>query len=49
MGMQSVWVFGDYDDIVAIPQPYAMGYLEYGGSSYGNSSFTPSYVHSWSD
>ena len=46
MGMQSVWVFGDYDDIVSIPHPLAAGYLQYGGSAFGNSTFTPSYAHS---
>ncbi|KAK5738572.1 hypothetical protein LTR17_005908 [Elasticomyces elasticus] len=42
MGMQSVWVFGDYEEIARIPHYDAVGYLEFGGSAYG---FTPSYVH----
>ncbi|KAH8668630.1 L-ascorbate oxidase [Xylariales sp. PMI_506] len=42
MGMSTVFVFGNASDIVAdIPEPYVSGYLEYGGSAYGNESFDP--------
>lgn len=49
MGMQSVWVMGDYEQIARIPHSEAAGYLEYGGSAYGNESFAPSYVHQFDD
>jgi L-ascorbate oxidase len=45
MGMQSVWVFGDADQIMRVPYPAAEGYLQYGGSVFGNETFTPSYIH----
>ncbi|KAI1339851.1 multicopper oxidase [Xylariaceae sp. FL0016] len=42
MGMQTVWVFGDAASILReIPEPYVAGYLEYGGSAYGNDSYDP--------
>ncbi|KAI0470097.1 Cupredoxin [Xylariaceae sp. FL0804] len=42
MGMQTVWVFGNATDILQeIPEPYLNGYLEYGGSAYGNESYDP--------
>lgn len=49
MGMQSVWVMGDYEQIARIPHYDAAGYLEFGGSAYGNESFAPSYVHQFDD
>jgi L-ascorbate oxidase len=49
MGMQSVWVMGDYEQITRIPYPDTAGYLEYGGSAFGNASFSPSYVHQFDD
>lgn len=49
MGMQSVWVMGDYEQIARIPHYDAAGYLEYGGSAYGNETFAPSYVHQFDD
>lgn len=45
MGMQSVWVMGDYQDIVTIPAADVAGYLQYGGNVNGNASFAPSVVH----
>ncbi|KAF2092143.1 multicopper oxidase [Saccharata proteae CBS 121410] len=45
MGMQSVWIMGDYEDIIRIPHYAAAGYLEYGGSAYGNESWSPHVVH----
>ncbi|KAE9983294.1 hypothetical protein EG328_010082 [Venturia inaequalis] len=42
MGMQSVWSFGDADDILGrFPTPYVSGYLEFGGDAYGNATFDP--------
>ncbi|RYO82725.1 hypothetical protein DL766_002342 [Monosporascus sp. MC13-8B] len=42
MGMQSAWFFGDATEILRnLPHPYISGYLEYGGSAYGNSTYDP--------
>ncbi|KAK7988276.1 hypothetical protein PG989_008591 [Apiospora arundinis] len=43
MGMQTVWVFGNAVDLLTAigPQPYVSGYLDYGGSAYGNDSYDP--------
>ncbi|KAI0458898.1 L-ascorbate oxidase [Xylaria acuta] len=42
MGMQTAWVFGDAASILReIPEPYIAGYLNYGGSAYGNGSYDP--------
>ncbi|GAW13542.1 hypothetical protein ANO14919_029290 [Xylariales sp. No.14919] len=42
MGMQTAWVFGDAASILReIPEPYIAGYLDYGGSAYGNDSYDP--------
>ncbi|KAI1264644.1 multicopper oxidase [Xylariaceae sp. FL1019] len=42
MGMQTVWVYGDAVTILReIPEPYISGYLQYGGSAYGNDSYDP--------
>ncbi|KAI3339254.1 L-ascorbate oxidase [Ustulina deusta] len=42
MGMQTAWVFGDAASILReIPEPYIAGYLNYGGSAYGNESYDP--------
>ncbi|KAI1432080.1 L-ascorbate oxidase [Xylaria sp. CBS 124048] len=42
MGMQTAWVFGDAASMLReIPEPYISGYLEYGGSAYGNDSYDP--------
>lgn len=49
MGMQMVWVMGNYEQITAIPEPYISGYLTFGGSAYGNESYAPSYVHQFHD
>ena len=49
MGMQSVWVMGDYNQIAKIPEPYVSGYLTFGGSAYGNATSAPSYVKDASD
>ncbi|KAL8386837.1 hypothetical protein RB595_010353 [Gaeumannomyces hyphopodioides] len=43
MGMQTVWVFGNASQILArFPQqPYIAGYLDFGGSAYGNGTRDP--------
>jgi hypothetical protein len=49
MGMQTVWVMGDYEQVARIPHYDAAGYLQFGGNAYGNESFAPSYVHQFGD
>ncbi|KAK9243144.1 Cupredoxin [Lipomyces tetrasporus] len=49
MGMQTVWVFGDRDDVLRLGTPSVQGYLSYGGAAYGNSSRWPTCVHYWDD
>ncbi|KAI4593308.1 hypothetical protein KJ359_009839 [Pestalotiopsis sp. 9143b] len=50
MGMQTVWVFGNATEIMSeIPEPYLSGYLEYGGSAYGNDSYDPLVVSYYDD
>lgn len=44
MGMQTVWVFGDAAEVMALPKVQVEGYLTYGGSAYGNSSHAPDVV-----
>ncbi|KAF9870881.1 hypothetical protein CkaCkLH20_11553 [Colletotrichum karsti] len=41
MGMQTVWVMGDYQDITGIPFVDAAGYLEYNGNATGNATYAP--------
>jgi L-ascorbate oxidase len=44
--MQTVWSFGDAIDIIGRnPEPYVTGYLQYGGSAYGNSTYDPLVNH----
>lgn len=46
MGMQTAWIFGDALDIISkAPLPYVAGYLEYGGSAYGNDTYDPLVNH----
>ncbi|KAL6711560.1 hypothetical protein ACN47E_004494 [Coniothyrium glycines] len=49
MGMQSVWIMGDYEDIVKIPYSGAEGYLEFGGNAYGGQDITPSVWHEFDE
>ena len=49
MGMQSVWVMGDYEQIARIPYSGAAGYLEYGGTAYGGQDMSPVVWHEWDD
>ena len=45
MGMQTVWIFGDAKEVMALPKVEVGGYLSYGGGAYGNSSHAPDVVH----
>ncbi|GAB7353343.1 hypothetical protein MBLNU459_g3831t2 [Dothideomycetes sp. NU459] len=46
MGMQTVWIMGNESDIMKdVPLAHVQGYLDYGGSVYGNATHTPSPVH----
>jgi hypothetical protein len=50
MGMNTVWSFGDAVNIAGqYPEPYVSGYLEYGGSAYGNASYDPLVNHFFAD
>ncbi|KAJ5259627.1 hypothetical protein N7478_012608 [Penicillium angulare] len=45
MGMQTVFLFGDLQDIKAQSGSVDAGYLTYGGSAYGNSTHSPNVRH----
>jgi len=45
MGMQSVWVMGDYAEVAAIPPEDVGGYLTYGGDAVGNATKAPRVLH----
>ncbi|KAK2591095.1 hypothetical protein QQS21_011229 [Conoideocrella luteorostrata] len=45
LGMQTVWIHGDAEDIVKVGRPAVQGYLEYGGDAYGNETHAPKVVH----
>ncbi|ETS84437.1 hypothetical protein PFICI_02462 [Pestalotiopsis fici W106-1] len=49
MGMQTVWVMGNASEITVNSEPYVKGYLDYGGSAYGNASYDPLVYHHFSD
>ncbi|KAF2436605.1 L-ascorbate oxidase [Tothia fuscella] len=50
MGMNTVWSFGDANEIAAKwPLPYVTGYLQYGGSAYGNETYDPLVNHYFAD
>ena len=40
-----MWVFGNASEILKVPVEYAEGYLNYGGSVYGNDTHYPSPIH----
>ncbi|KOS18373.1 L-ascorbate oxidase [Escovopsis weberi] len=44
-GMQTVWVFGDREDLLRVGRPAVSGYLEYGGSVTGNAERAPEVIH----
>lgn len=45
MGMQTVFIFGDRQDILSQSEPVDPGYLTYGGSAYGNVTHSPVVRH----
>ena len=45
MGMQTVWVMGNESQILGVPWQHVQGYLEFGGSVYGNETHAPGVVH----
>lgn len=46
MGMQTVWIMGNETDIKkGVPLAHLQGYLDFGGSVYGNDTHDPSPVH----
>ena len=51
MGMQTVWVMGDYEQIVAndVGVDDVQGYLTYGGDVYGNATSWPLVPHWFGD
>ena len=49
MGMQSVWVMGDWEEIARIPYSGAEGYLDFGGKAYGGGDVEPVAWHNWED
>jgi L-ascorbate oxidase len=49
MGMQAVWVMGDYEQITAIPLDDAEGYMTWGGNVNGNDTYDPTVVHFFGD
>lgn len=52
MGMQSVWVFGDEEDLMGLmgnDRKQVEGYLQYGGRAYGNETSDACYRHHFGD
>lgn len=49
MGMQSVWIMGDWKDIASIPYSGAQGYLDFNGDAYGGEDISPVRYHNWND
>ncbi|KAJ4304489.1 hypothetical protein N0V90_000015 [Kalmusia sp. IMI 367209] len=45
MGMQTVWVFGDANDVLKVPKPEVEGFLNFGGNVYGNKTHAPEVIH----
>ncbi|KAL4950911.1 Cupredoxin [Aspergillus filifer] len=45
MGMQTVFTFGNREDMLAVSGPVEEGYLTYGGSAYGNATRDPMAQH----
>lgn len=49
LGMQTVWVMGNATEITGgVPPALVEGYLEFGGSAYGNATHEPVVGH-WFD
>lgn len=49
MGMQSVWVMGDYEQVANVPPTDIQDYLVFGGNVNGNDDHPPRAVHYWGD
>ncbi|KAK4497632.1 hypothetical protein PRZ48_010285 [Zasmidium cellare] len=49
MGMQSVWVMGDFAQVANVPPTDIQDYLVYGGDVNGNDTHPPRVVHYWGD
>ncbi|XP_055344067.1 uncharacterized protein LOC129592127 [Paramacrobiotus metropolitanus] len=49
MGMQTVWVFGDVNDVTPLPKDLVDGYFTFGGAAYGNASRAARVLHYWHD
>ncbi|KXT00877.1 hypothetical protein AC578_973 [Pseudocercospora eumusae] len=49
MGMQSVWVMGEWAEVTRIPLFDAQSYLMFGGSAFGNETFSPWVNHYFED
>ncbi|KAL5115646.1 hypothetical protein ACEQ8H_006445 [Pleosporales sp. CAS-2024a] len=47
MGMQSVWIMGEWSDIAKIPYSGAQGYLEFNGNAYGGQNITAANYHTF--
>ncbi|OXV06664.1 hypothetical protein Egran_05565 [Elaphomyces granulatus] len=45
IGMQTIFVVGDKEDVVQQSGPASAGYLTYGGSAYGNETHSPEVMH----
>ncbi|KAH8817524.1 Cupredoxin, partial [Xylogone sp. PMI_703] len=45
MGMQTVWVMGNSQQVLRLPYPEVKGYLNYGGDVYGNETHFPTVIH----
>ena len=45
MGMQSVWIMGDLDEIKRLPLQDARAYLDFGGGAFGNETYAPVVSH----
>ena len=43
--MQTLWVMGNETELLKVPYPDVSGYLDFGGSVYGNSTYDPAVVH----
>ena len=45
--MNTVWVVGNYTELTEIwpKPPYISGFLQYGGSAYGNETYDPRVLH----
>ncbi len=45
MGMQSVWIMGELDEIKRVPLQDARAYLDFRGGAFGNVTYAPVVSH----